>query len=90
MWKEGKRRDKLQGRLNAYFNTQNNVCNCNVTVHTRLDFIDKHEMFTTGKSTRETNKEKRINGQFSIGKEVTAGDPQESGLKSTLTQNYSG
>lgn len=39
---------------------------------------------------RETNKEERINGQFSTGEEVTAGDPQESGLKSILTQNYSG
>lgn len=47
-------------------------------------------MFTFGKSMRETNKEERINGQFSTGEEVTAGDPQESGLKSILTQNYSG
>lgn len=61
-----------------------------MTVHTRLDFIDKHEMFTFGKSMRETNKEERINGQFSTGEEVTAGDPQESGLKSILTQNYLG
>ena len=49
-----------------------------MTVHTRLDFIDKHEMFTFGKSMRETNKEERINGQFSTGEEVTAGDTPES------------
>lgn len=60
-----------------------------MTVRTRHDFIDKYGVFTSGRSMRETNKEERINGQFSTGKEVTAGDPQESGLKSILTQNYS-
>ena len=52
-----------------------------MTVQIRLDFIDKHGVFTIGKSMRETNKEVRTNGQFSQGKEVTAGDPQESGLR---------
>ena len=36
-----------------------------MTVRIRLDFTEKHGMFTMGKSMRETNKEGRLNGQLS-------------------------